>query len=374
MTRKYSVVDLSNLTDSYTTDGSFFLGFTKPTMANPASPTSSDNVGAAFGWNGVTLADITFDYVIGPNSTVTNKRFKSYVTFTDSTSVARNCVFESRAPGGTFKQGIITGSNGGTLDRCSIYQTPTSAVWYMNGIYSTGGTWTLNRCHVSKVLDSWHTSFGSIKMYGCDLGPYSFWDTDTDHSSDAFFPYWSHGDNGGQRLNGLVNTDEVIGCNVHSYFDTTDVTYNGTHYVNGANTIGNPAACMNGNKKDTGGSYLGEGSTHRFTLANYANGITYSNTAPYTGMTFNYNWFDGGHYVFGILLTNAGNHSVTIIGNRFGMGGEPWSGNNAYNFVMYPAGTTYTASGNVIDNLLNVPFGLRNTPVTFDSTGARQAA
>lgn len=349
----------------------FVLGTTKPRLLDAWNPTALDNVGAAFGWNGVTLDIVTGDYTIGAGATVTNKRFQGYVTFSAG-SIAVNCVFEGRATGGAFSNGLVKGASGGTLDRCTIIGTTTSATYYMNGVSSTGGTWTLTRCAILNVVDSWHTSQGTFQLYGCKLGPYSFFDTDADQASNGTLPWWSHGDCGGQRLGGLVNNDEIVGCDIIGYFDRTDVTHDGTRYVNGAGTIGNPAAAMNGNGKNTAGTYLGDGSVTAYPNGNYANLITYSNTSPFSGMSIRENWLDGGSYSSGMIqLTTGTNHVIEIIGNRFGMGGMPGGGLSTIFFVTFPTSTTCTESGNVYDNIASVPSGLRGTPITWTSGGAR---
>lgn len=350
----------------------FTLGITKPSLANPDSPGPADNVGAAYGWNGVSLTTVTGDFTIPANTTVTNTRFQGYVTFTDSTSVARNCVFEGRAPGGAFSSGLATGSAGGTLDRCTIRATTASSTYYMNGVTVTGGTWTLTRCHISRCCDGVHaTGTSTVQLYGCDIGPYAFYDTDTDHASDSVHPFWGHGDCF-QRLSGSANNDEIVGCNLHGYFDTTGVTSSGGVYSNGAGTLGNPAAAMNGNGKNTSGTYLGNGSTTAYPTGNYANVITYSNTSPYTGMQLNQNWIDGGSYPSGLIqLTTGSGHSLQIVGNRFGMGGMPGGGSSTIFFVTYPTDTVVDQSGNVYDTLPSVPPALQGTPLTWTTGGAK---
>lgn len=351
------------------TGADFTLGQTKPSIVNPDAPTQLDNVG----WDGSALTTVTGDYTIASNTTVTDTRFQGFVTFTDATSIARNCFFEGRAPGGTFSNGLVKGNSGGTLDRCTLRGTTTSNTYYMNGVSSTGGIWTLTRCHISRVTDPVHvTTGGTIKMYGCDLGPYAFHDDDSDHASDSVHPFWSHGDAAIQRLTGLANNDEIIGCNVHGYFDMTGVTFSGGQYVNGGLTVGNPAAAMNGNGKNTAGTYLGNGSTTTYPNGNYANLISYTNTSPYTGMQFNYNWLDGGSHPSGMIqITTGTGHSLQMIGNRFGLGGKPGGTSSTIFLVSYPTDTVNDQSGNIFDYLPSVPLSLQGTPLTFTAGGAR---
>lgn len=356
----------------------FTLGVTKPVLVDPMNPTITDNVGAAFGYNGVSLTTVTGDFTIPANTTVTDKRFQGFVTFTDATSQAVNCVFEGRAPGGAFSSGLAKGAAGGTLDRCTLAGTAVSDLYYMDGIESTGGTWTLTRCSISQVVDSTHANGGTIKMHGCKLGPYSFHDDDANHTSDSVHPWWGHGDTGLQRLTGNANNDEIIGCNIVGYFDTTGVTFTGGQYVNGASTFGNPAAAMNGNAKDTAGTYQGNGTTTQYVNGNYANIITYSNTSPFTGMLIDSNWIDGGSYPSGLIqLTTGTGHSLTITNNRFGLGGRAGGGANTIFLVSYPNDTVCThLVGGVESNVLDpdnpyVPLGQRGQALTWTSGGTK---
>lgn len=352
----------------------FTLGTTKPTLTDPWNPTVADNVGAAFGWNGVALTTITGDYTIPANTTMTNTRFQGFVTFTDATSVASNCVFEGRAPGGTFSSGLVKGGSGGTLDRCTLVGTQTSAIYYMDGVESTGGTWTLTRCAITRVVDGVHANGGTVKLYGCQVGPYAFFDNDANHTTDAVHPWWGHGDCM-QRLSGLANNDQIIGCSLQGYFDRTGVTLSGGVYANGATTIGNPAAAMNGNGKDTAGNYLGNGSTTAYPGGNYANVITYSNTSPYSGMVVQGNWIDGGAYPSQLIqITTGTGNSITITSNRFGLGGKPGGASSSIFLIGYPSDTAVTQSGNVLDpDNPWVPTALKGQALTFTSTGVKIA-
>lgn len=360
------------ITATIGTDSAFVLGSSKPFIRNPDAPTASDNVGAAYGWNGTTLTTVTGDYTIPTGTTVTDTRFQGYVTFTDATSVARNCVFEGRAPGGAFSAGLALGNAGGTLDRCTLRASLAASTYYMNAVSATGGTWTLTRCHLSRTCDGVHfNGTGTAKLLGCDIGPYAFYDTDTDHATDTVHPFWSHGDVL-QRLAGLTNNDEITGCNLHGFFDMTGVTVSGGVYSNGAGSFGNPAAAMNGNGKDTSGTYGGNGSTTAYPGGNYANLISYTKTSPYRGMKFDYNWLDGGSHPSGMIqITTGTGHSVEIIGNRFGLGGKPGGTSSTIFLVSFPSDTAVVQSGNIFDYLPSVPTALQGTALAWTAGGAK---
>lgn len=342
-------------------DDTFVVGTTKPRLVDPDNPTSSDTVGAAFGWNGVTLTVMNGDQTVPANTTWTNRLINGYVTMTDATSKLVNCVITGRAPGGTFRSALVNGSNGGYLERCTIRATATSATYYMNGIRSTGGDWTIIRCDISRVVDGLRASgSGGMQAFGCRMHDYSFWDTDSDQANDALHPYWSHGDIGIQRTSGTTNTDRLEGCLIEGYFDVTGVSWSGGSWGSGTasgGVIGAPSTALNNGYPDR----------------NYSNIITYSNTQPYSGMVFLNNWIDGGNYPSGMIqMTVSGAHAFKIEGNRFGLGGKPGGGSNRIYLATYASASTVDlgTNPNIFDSLTNVPSSLRNQPVTFTSSGA----
>lgn len=340
---------------------SFVLGFTKPVLVDPDNPTDSDNVGAAFGWNGVSLTVMNGDQTIPANTTWSNRIIYGFVDFTDSTSRLINSVVVGRAPGGTFRAGLVNGANGGYLERCTLRASSTSAIYYRNGLHGTGGNWTLVRCDISRVVDGVHINgSGGVQVLGCQMHDYSFWDNDADHATDATHPYWSHGDIGIQRLSGLANTDRYEGCSIQGYFDTTNVTWSGGTWGSGTASgglIGMPSTALNNGFPDR----------------NYANLVSYTNTGPYTGMVFLNNWLDGGNAPSAMIqLTFSAAHNLTIEGNRFGLGGKPSTSSGRMYLCDYPSSTTvnFGTRPNIFDDLPNVPSSLRNQPLTFTSTGA----
>lgn len=339
----------------------FIFGVTKPRLSDPDNPTANDNVGAAFGWNGVTLQVMNGDQTIPANTTWSNRLIHGYVNFTDSTSRLINSVVDGRAPGGTFRSGLVNGANGGYLERCTIRTTATSAVYYMNGVRSTGGNWTVIRSDISRVVDSLRVSgSGGIQAFGCHLHDYSFFDNDADQASDATYPYWSHGDVGIQRTSGTVNTDRLEGCLIDAYFDTTGVSWSGGSWGSGTASgglIGMPSTALNGG----------------FPNRNYANCITYSSTQPYSGMVILNNWIDGVNHPSGMVqMTVAGAHNFRLEGNRFGLGGKPGGGSNRIYLCSYSSASTvnFGSAPNVFDDIANVPASLRNQPLTFTASGA----
>ncbi len=344
----------------YSTD-TFVLGTTRPVLVNPDSPTSNDNVGAAFGWNGVSLTVMNGDQTIPANTTWTNRLIHGYVDFTDSTSRLINSVVDGRASGGAFRLGIINGGSGGYMERCTIRASATAARYYLNGLSSTGGDWTLVRCDFSRVTDSIHVNnAGGITALGCRMHDYGFWDNDLDHASDPTHPYWTHGDVGLQRLSGLANSDWIEGCSIEAYFDATGVSWSGGTWGSGTASggdIGTPSTALN----------------NGYPNRNYANGITYTSTAPYSGMTFLNNWIDGVNYPSGLIhFPVAGAHSFRLEGNRFGLGGQPGGASNKIFIVSYPTSSTvnFGIAPNVYDTIANVPSSLRGQPLTFTSGGA----
>jgi hypothetical protein len=371
--------DTSALAETSLLDAGFVIGTTRPALTNPLNPTAADNVGAAFGWNGKTLTVVTSDYTIPSGTTVRDTWFQCFVTFTDATSVADNCVFTGRVPGGTFKAGFASGGSGGTLTRCTFYGQPTTTPYYMDGLESTGGTWTFTRCSIQRVVDSVHTNGGIIKLFGCQIGPYGFHDDDANHTGDSVHPWWSHGDCL-QRLTGATAPDVIQGCDLRGFFDTRGVGGTSGNYTNGTNTtVGNPAAAMNGNGKDSTGAYLGVGSTTAYENANYANVLSYTNVGGYTGMLIDSNWINGGSYPSGLIqLTNGTGASLTITNNRWGLGGRSGGGGNTIFLVSYPSDTvcTHTSAGTETnyfdpadpDVIAN---GLANVKLTWTSGGAK---
>ncbi|MGB4759385.1 MAG: hypothetical protein WBP26_05015 [Candidatus Saccharimonadales bacterium] len=339
----------------------FELGVTKPKLDNPESPTADDNVGAAYGWNGVTLTVMNGDQTVPANTTWTNRLINGYVDMTDSTSRLINCVIAGRAPGGAFRAGLVNGANGGYLERCTVRTTATSATYYMNGIRGTGGTWTIVRCDISRVVDGLRTSgSGGMQAFGCRMHDYSFWDTDNDQAGDQTYPYWSHGDIGLQRTSGTSNTDRLEGCSVQGYFDVTGVVWSGGAWGSGTASgglIGAPSTALN----------------NGFPNRNYSNLVTYSSTQPYSGMVFLNNWFDGGNHPSGMVqMTVAGAHNFRLEGNRFGLGGKVGGAQNRIYLATYASASTvnFGSNPNIFDNLPNVPTSLRGQAITFISSGA----
>lgn len=339
----------------------FIVGSTRPVLADPDNPTPTDTVGAAFGWNGVTLAVMNGDQTIPANTTWTNRLIHGYVNFTDNTSRLINSVVDGRAPGGTFRSGLVNGANGGYLERCTIRASSAAAVYYMNGLRSTGGDWTVTRCDFSRVVDSLRASGnGGIQAFGCRMHDYSFFDNDSDQANDATHPYWSHGDVGIQRTSGTANTDRLEGCSIEGYFDVSGVTWSGGSWGSGVASgglIGMPSTALN------------NGFPHR----NYSNLITYSSTQPYGGMVFMNNWLDGVNHPSGMVqMTIAGSHSFRLEGNRFGLGGKPGGSQNKIYLATYSASSTvdFGTNPNVFDTISNVPSVLRGQAVTFTGSGA----
>lgn len=342
----------------------FTLGMTKPTLANPDSPTATDNVGAAYGWNGVSLAVMNGDQTIPANTTWSNKLIHGYVTFTDSTSKLTNSVVDGRAPGGAFKSGLVNGANGGQLDRVTLRASAAAAEYYLNGLTSTGGDWTITRTDISRIVDGVHVNGnGAIKMLGCRVHDFSFFDDDQDHASDSAHPYWTHNDSI-QRLSGNGEGDWLEGNSLESFFDTTGVTWSGGSWGSGTASgglIGMPATALNG------------GYWNAFGKGNWANMITYSNIAPYTGMTFLNNWFDGGNHPSGMVqMTVTGAHSFRLEGNRWGLGGKPSSANKIFLATYASSSTVNTgpAGSNVFDSTADTPVSLRGDALTFGVSGA----
>jgi hypothetical protein len=339
----------------------FVLGTTKPKILNPDVPTSADNVGAAFGWNGVTLRVLNGDQTIPANTTWTDKLIHGYVNFTDSTSKLVNSFVDGRPPGGTFRAGLVNGAHGGQLDRVTIRASAAATTNYLNGINSTGGNWTVNRSDISRVVDSVHVNgAGWVRMTANQLHDYSFWDNDPTHATDTAHPSWSHGDVGIQRLSGSGNGDWLEGNSIQGFFDTTGVTWSGGAVGSGTASgglIGTPATALNSG----------------YPARNYANLITYSNVQPYVGMTFLNNWLNGGSYPSGMLqMTVAGNHSFRLEGNRFALGGMPGGSAKRIYLCTYAAtsAVNFGTAPNVYDTTSNVPSTLRGKPLTFTTSGA----
>ncbi len=360
MTQLWTTKSGSLVRRDYALDN-FVIGVTKPQLNDPDNPTANDNVGAAYGWNGVTMTVMNGDQTVPSNTTWTNRIINGYVDMTDSTSKLINCVILGRAPGGTFRSGLVSGGNGGYLERCTIRGTTTSATYYMNGIRSTGGTWTVIRCDISRVVDSLRASgSGGIQAFGCLMHDYSFWDTDLDHQNDQSHPYWSHGDVGIQRTSGNINTDRLEGCSIQGFFDVTGVTWSGGSWGAGTASgglIGAPSTALN----------------NGYPNRNYSNLVTYSNTQPYSGMVFLNNWLDGGNHPSGMVqMTVAGNHDFRLEGNRFGLGGKPGGGSNRIYLATYSSSSTVNlgANPNIFDTLADVPSSLQGQPLTFTASGS----
>jgi hypothetical protein len=341
----------------------FTLGITKPTLLDPDNPTSQDTVGAAFGWNGVSLTVLNGDQIIPANTTWNNKLIHGNVTFTNESSQLINSVIDGRAPGNPVKQGLLLGENGGYAERCTIRASATAACNYLNGLYTSGssGNWTLNRCDISHVVDATHMNgSGWIKMTGCQMHDYSFWDNDPTHATDTYHPYWSHADTAIQRLSGSGSGDWLEGNSVQAFFDTTGVTWSGGSWGSGTasgGTIGTPSTALNGG----------------YPQRNYANLISYTNVQPYIGMTILNNWLDGGSYPSGMVqMTVAGAHSFRLEGNRFGLGCKAGGSSNRMYLCSYPSNSSvdFGTAPNIFDSIADVPSSLRGTPLMFTSSGA----
>ncbi len=346
------------------TGQTFVLGTTRPTLANPDVPTANDNVGAAFGWNGITLQVMNGDQTIPAGTTWENRLIHGLVTF-GAGATLKNSVIDGRAITTYKGSGLVMGSGGGTLDRVTIRNSVAGQMNYMNGLHINSGTtgnWIQNRCHISRVVDAVHVSHsGYIKMTGCRVHDFAFFNDDPAQSDPTQLnPGWTHNDII-QRLAGTGNGDWVEGCSMEAFFDTTGVTWSGGSWGSGTASgglIGMPSVALNG------------GYWNQWGKGNWSNLITYSNIAPYTGMTFINNWFDGANHPSGMVqMTKPGVHSFRLDGNRWGLGGHPSAAKKLF-LATYDSSSTVIHVGNIYDSIADVPTSLRGQPLTFTAGGA----
>lgn len=341
----------------------FIYNVTKPQIVNPDSPTASDNVG----WDGtVDRVEVgsSKTYIIPSNTTVSNIDFQCFVGFTDSTSRAVNCRMQGGVAGGTYRNGTVFGSNGGQLYRCTIRPNANTARWDMNGVSSTGGNWLADRCSFSRAVDGVHANnSGFWTIMGSHFDNYSFWNTDTDHSSDGPHPNWSHGDCF-QRLSG-TGGDQITGSVLNGFFDRTGVTGNAVgSYAGGL--IGTPAVAMN---SDGQGTY---GSTS-YPDGNYGNLLSWTNAYNYNGIYVGFNWLNGGNYPSALIqlpTTGGATNSLKVEGNRISLDGKRSPAGKI--FIATGTATTWDWSG--ADNVYGVS-SAAGAPaagglITTSSTGA----
>lgn len=332
----------------------FVYGTTKPRLIDPINPTATDNVG----WDGAQLTVMDGDQTVPTNTTWTNRQINGDVTMTDSTSKLVNCLITGRPKTSSgayssFKSGMVNGSNGGQLIRCTLrpsaatlaQQPGLSQPAFLNGITCGGGAWTVDRCDISLVTDAWHKSGGgTMRFTGNQVHDYCFWDNDPDQQGAALNPGWNHADTGGQVLSG-VGGDYIMGNSIQCFFDVTGVVWSGGAPGSGTASgglYGTPKTALNAGYVNT---TTGKGT--------WGNGLTYSNAGPAQNVYFGFNWIDGCNHPSGMVqytsaVGTAG--SIKAEGNRFGLGGKRSSTGRMFLFS-WPSGTAADWSGaqNIFD-------------------------
>ena len=216
----------------------FLVGTTLPVLADPLVPTTSDNVG----WDGNSSnGTITSGnpYTIPAGVTVSNMVFLVDVVFTNATSRAVNCLFLGGpvpSPPGT-RPGLVIMNNGGYMERCTVYGTHTSVVYWRNGVRIYGGVLTARRCAFYRTCDHIRSSSTArLLVYGCLFDRHAYFDNDNDQASSSPNPFWTHND--AIQITTDSGLHEVIGCLVWSRCDVTGVTWSGGSPGNGTASNG----------------------------------------------------------------------------------------------------------------------------------------
>lgn len=338
----------------------FIYGFTEPFNSSPQAPRPSANVG----WDGNSSGGVfNGDQTVPANTTWSNRIIHGNVTLTDSTSKLVNCYIDGSAFAGN-KPGLVMVGSGGSLTRCTIMGTSVSVSYYTNGINHTGGTLTVDRCVVQRVIDCVHTSGSTAKLIskGNLYGRYALFTNDANHADDTVRAYWTHND-AIQILSG-VGPHVIIGDKIEAFFETAGVVWSGGAWGSGTasgGVIGMPAEGLNAGYYNT---------YHE--LGTWANGLTFSNTSGYI-VSIERCWIDGVNANSGMIqFTTGTTNQITLKGNRFGLSGKASASNRMY-LISYQSGNSVTigtgADANVFGEYISVPPSQRGTALTFGAGG-----
>jgi hypothetical protein len=171
-------------------------------------------------------------------------------------------------------------------------QSGTAEGYFQNGV--GGNSFTSQRNNLHDVVDH-HDSQGggSYYLYGNYIHDLSFRCDDTDHTNDAYHPYWSHND--GIQDKGSI--DSVVTGNFFAGYESPNTSV----WVG----PGTPDVRRGGDP--------------------YGSGVTVSSdNGSTTGLTVSYNWFWGGDCGFQCNLSSAA--PGRIFGNRVSNDQWPYGG------------------------------------------------
>jgi len=319
-----------------TTEPTFTLGLTKPTVSNTGCNLNLID-GTLTGDQNIKIA----------GTTLRNKRIEGYVIIHASNVTLENCEIVGRNVGYVNCSGLVQcNSTGAVIDRCTI--KPAYPRYFLNCISGSG--FRAHRCNLSRGCDGIGMKGNYSVAEGCYIHDLAFFDgtntyngNGTEHASDARFPGWTHND--GIQIYGYSG-NRVEGCNILGYFSGNVGNYNTAMYT------GNPNGTNAGRK---------------FPSRNYAHGIFCSPTSSVLrNVVIRNNWIEGGEICIQSGSQGRGydsGNSVTIQGNRLGCDQKPgYTGNISTKYLqmsLMPGIGTFTVDSNIYDVLPSVPSDLQ---------------
>jgi hypothetical protein len=351
----------------------FIVGVTKPKLVDPLNPTVSDNAGWNGDFSGGVIGSIDQPaglYMVQAGETVQNMIFWCDVKTAGPTAKMRNCiVFGGRAnPFSRF--GLVDCSNGGDIERVTVYGMAHSVDYFRVAFYHRGGVLRLHRNAWFRVVDGINSDGTTNQVIATgNVGrQFAFFNTDKDHKNDGLRPWWTHND-WSQIKGGSMAIEHIIDGNaIDAFCDSTGVTWtggspgSGIARITGANSVGRPDVALNEGYWDAQGRVT------------WCNVVSFTNKPSKSKVQRN--WVNGGNSPSGIFMwtpDTAGSEFV-LKENRVRLGGKPSSSGTVY-VVQWPSNSKRTigtgASANKFDTTSDVPLALRGADVPFTSTGAK---
>lgn len=328
----------------------FSLGTTLPTSANTGY--------TVLGFAANTLTDYYGDYTFTTNGqTTSGLRIHGAVYMPGSNQTLQGCEVVGRVPAGyptsgynANYRGLVTSTGTNNLVQyCHLTQYDTStntdnSISYREGIYLTSGSLTVSRCDIHDVNHIMYITGGTLKAYGNYLHHPGFRTDDTDHSSDATHPNWSHND--GIHLAG-GSAHDIQGNHYLMRFST----------LTGMNSTANP----NPNAEQIWPNCHG----NLFRQAN--------STLP--GVILKNNWYEYGSicHMFTTSQLTGGGGDWTISGNRYTPNQSKEF--NVYRQIEIDASQwssslpSLIGNSNVYSNMSDTPSGVVGLPLNGNPSG-----
>lgn len=344
-----------------------------PVLVDPLNPVSTDNVG----WTGDTSGGtFTSLHTVPANTTRKGCVFLHDVILTDATSKLDDCIVFGGPPVSS-RPGLITASNGGQLNRVTVYGLATSVVYYRNAV-NYGGNFTATRCAMMRCCDAFRSSSGTATLNGCISGPTAFFNNDLNQPNGSP-PNWGHAD--AMQSTAGAGPRYIIGCYARAWSDCTGVTWSGGSWGSGTASKA-PVPTVHPTTRPTVATPIGmpEVALNAGYWNDVIHGGLYANGYIHTGVsgfitTMEDTWLEGGNNPSGLFqFTTGTTNQPTWRRNKFGIGGW-WSGSVRY-LAIYPSGTAAVvgtgADANVFGDFASCQArGIVGDPITITSGGGR---